>query len=155
MERRKRARHRKDPRGFTLVEVLLSVAILGTTIMTVFTIYAQSIVEIRRARNRTIATHAAQTMMEMIVSSPHAISNYHGLTTITAPPIENPVRDDLLDWQSMLHAFPTSASGAISVGEDLSGQIVTVTISYEDYSRTTTTTLALKPEKRPQLLLLP
>ena len=146
-----RIRKCADPKGFTLIEVLVSVAILGTAIMSVFTIYAQSIVEIRRAKNRTIATHAAQTMMEMVVSSPHAISHYHGLTTTTLPPDENPVSDDLLAWQSLLHTFPTSASGTISVGEDLAVQIVTVNITYEDYGRTTTTTLTLKLEKRPEL----
>ena len=137
-------------RGFTLIEVLISVAILAAAIMSVFTIYAQCIVEIRRAKNRTMATNSAQMMMEMIASSPYAVSNYHGLATTTDPPAENPAKNNLLAWKSALQTFPTSAIGTISVVDELYSHVVTVKISYDDYSKRTVNTLSLKIGKRSQ-----
>jgi prepilin-type N-terminal cleavage/methylation domain-containing protein len=136
-------------RGFTLIEVLISVAILAAAMMSVFTIYTQCIVEIRRAKNRTMATNAAQMMMEMIASSPHAVLSYHGLATTTDPPAGNPARNDLLVWKSALQAFPTSAIGTISVVDELYSNVVTVQVSYDAYGKNTTNTLSLKIRKRP------
>jgi prepilin-type N-terminal cleavage/methylation domain-containing protein len=148
MNERKGMQYIIPERGLTLIEVLVSVAILGTAIMSVFTIYTQCIVEIRRVKNRTIATNAAQMMIEMISSSPYAVSNYHGLTTATEPPVDNPVRNDLLAWKSALQTFPASAIGTISVVDELYSHLVTVEISYNDYGRKTTNTLSLKIGKR-------
>ena len=136
-----------NERGFTLVEVLVALAILTVAIMSVFAIYTQCTVEIRRAKNRTIATNCAQQMLEMICSTPHALSNYHGLTTTADPPAGNPVRDDLLRWQAALQTVPTRAVGTISVGDELYARLVTVEVKYDNYGRATTTTLALKITK--------
>ena len=72
--------------GFTLIEVLVAIAILAVAIVTVFGIYSYCMVEIRRAKLRTVATNCGQQMMEMICSTPHDISNYHDLTTDLIPP---------------------------------------------------------------------
>jgi prepilin-type N-terminal cleavage/methylation domain-containing protein len=134
-------------RGFTLVEVLVALAILAVAIMSVFAIYTQCTVEIRRAKNRTLATNCVQQMMEMICSTPHAFSNYDGLTTASDPPASNPVKADLLSWQSALQTFPTQAIGTISVGDEPYASLVTVEVKYDNYGRTTTTTLVLKIAK--------
>jgi len=135
--------------GFTLVEVLVAVAILAFAIMTVFSIYSYCTVEIRRAKNRTIATNCAQQMMEMICSSPHDISNYQGLTTASTPPAGNPARADLLRWKSILQtSFPAQAVGTISVADEPYSIVVTVTIGYNNYGRETASTLSTKIAKK-------
>ncbi len=135
--------------GFTLIEVLVAVVILAFAIMGVFSIYMQCTVEIRRARNRTTVTNCAQQMMEMICSTPHEITNYHGLTTASIPPMSNPVREDLLRWKSSLQALPAQAVGTISVENGLYSHIVNVQIIYDNYGRETTNTLSMKIAPKP------
>jgi type II secretion system protein I len=83
-------------RGFTLIEVLVAVAILAAAMMSVFAIYVHCTVELRRAKNRTLATNFAQQMMEMICAAPQLLAHYQGLTTAADPPVDNPVSADLL-----------------------------------------------------------
>ena len=133
--------------GFTLIEVIVAVAILAVAVMGVFMVYSQCTVEIRRARNRTMATNYAQQMMEMIASTPSDILNYHGLTTMTDPPTDNPVRADLLRWKANLQPWLTNAVGTIVVVKDQAishAILVTVTITDENYGRRATSTLSLK-----------
>lgn len=136
------------PQGLTLIEVLISVAILATTIMSVFTIYSQCFVEIRRAKNRTLATNLTQMMMEMIIASPHVPSVYHGLSTNEAPSPDNPVKKDLETWKASLHTFPTSAVGDLDVSTEAYTYLVVVHITYQDYGRITTNTLSLHLAKQ-------
>ena len=132
-----------NSRGMTLIEVLISAAILATAIMSVFTIYSQCFVEIRRAKHRTLATNLTQMMMEMILASPHAPSAYHGFSTTDEPSSDNPIKNDLDVWKTALHTFPTSAVGAIEVVTEAYTYVVTVRIRYQDYGKTSTNTLSL------------
>jgi prepilin-type N-terminal cleavage/methylation domain-containing protein len=135
--------------GFTLIEVLVAIAILAFAIMTVFSIYSYCTVEIRRAKNRTIAMNCVQQMMEMICSTPHNISQYHGLTTASTPPSSNPVRADFLRWQFVLQrSFLSQAIGTISVVEEAYSRVVTVAIRYDNYGREQASTLSMKIAKR-------
>ena len=137
-------------RGFTLIEVLVAVTILAFAIMSVFTIYTQCTLETRQAKNRTTATNCAQQMMEMICSTPYDIANYHGLTTASVPPTNNPVREDVLRWKSSLNALLTQAVGTISVRDDIEipySRVVTVEIRYKNYGRQTISTLSMKIAK--------
>lgn len=129
--------------GLTLIEMLISVAILATTIMSVFTIYSQCFVEIRRAKNRTLATNLTQMMMETIIASPHVPLIYHGFSTTEEPSSDNPVKKDLDVWKTSLHTFPTSAVGAIDVTTEAYTYLVVVHIDYQDYGRISTNTLSL------------
>ena len=134
--------------GFTLIEVLVAIAILAVAIVTVFGIYSYCLVEIRRAKLRTVATNRGQQMMEMICSTPHDISNYHDLTTVSIPPSSNPIRADFLTWKSALQtSFPTWAIGTISVVHEPYSKVVTVTIRYDNYGRETISTLSMKVAK--------
>ncbi|GAK60755.1 Tfp pilus assembly protein PilV [Candidatus Vecturithrix granuli] len=133
----------QHPQGLTLIEVLISVAILATTIMSVFTIYSQCFVEIRRAKNRTLATNLTQMMMEMIIASPYAPSVYHGLSTNEEPSPDNPVKNNLDAWKASLQTFPTSAIGVIDVTTETYTYLVVVHIDYQDYGRISTNTLSL------------
>jgi type II secretion system protein I len=133
--------------GFTLIEVLISIAILAMVVMSVCSIYTHCTLEIKRAQNRTMASNFAQQMMEMICSSPHDLSAYDGLTTAAAPPSDNPARADLLRWQAALDTFPTEAVGTIAVQADPTiayATAVTVQITYTNYGRETVSTLTLK-----------
>ena len=147
----------KPSKGFTLIELLIATAILGTAVISMFAIYSHIIVEIRQARNKTLATNMAQAMLEMIVSSPYNATLYHGLTTTTNPPEDNPARHDLLVWKTRLEDFPTNAVGRISAiraetecSLDTCPDIVRVdvTITYEDYGGETISSLSLKLEPR-------
>ncbi len=133
----------RNPQGFTLIEVLISVTILAATIMSVFTIYSQCFVEIRRAKNRTLATNLTQMMMEMIIASPYAPSAYHGLNTNETSSPDNPARGELESWKTALHTFPTPALGNIAVTTETYTYLVEVQITYQDYGRTNTQTLSL------------
>ncbi|PIE32679.1 hypothetical protein CSA56_14420 [candidate division KSB3 bacterium] len=139
-------------RGFTLIELLISTAILGTAVISMCAVYSHIVIEIRQARNRTLATNMAQAMMEMIASSPYDATAYHSLTTVTNPPEDNPVRDDILVWKTRLEDFPTSAIGRISAIrkatvcslDSCPGIVeVDVTITYEDYKGETINRLSL------------
>ena len=133
--------------GFTLLEVLVAIAILAVTMMGVLTIYTQCTLEIRRAKHRTMATHYVQDMLEMIRSSPFDPRNYHELTTASAPPEDNPVRTDLLRWASALQRFPAQATGNISVVHDPETPYtmrVTVTLTYDNYGKESTTIVSVK-----------
>lgn len=129
--------------GLTLIEVLISVAILATAIMSVFAIYSQCLVEIRRAKNRTLATNFTQMMMEMIVSSPYPPSAYHGFSTSEEPPADLPVKNDLHVWKTALQAFPTTAIGRIDVATEPYNYFVLVHLEYQDYGKTSVNTLSL------------
>ena len=96
--------HVHSEHGLTLIEVLISVAILATAIMSVFVIYSQCLVEIRRAKNRTLATNFTQMMMEMIISSPYPPSVFHSFSTADEPPDDHPVKNDLNVWKTA-HAY--------------------------------------------------
>ena len=129
--------------GLTLIEVIISVAILATAIMSVFVIYSQCLVEIRRAKNRTLATNFTQMMMEMIISNPHPPSVYHGLSTADESSTDHPVKNDLNIWKAALHTFPTSAIGSIEVTIEPYTYAVLVHLEYQDYGKTSTNTLSL------------
>jgi prepilin-type N-terminal cleavage/methylation domain-containing protein len=134
--------------GFTLIEFLVAIAILAVAIVTVFGIYSYCMVEIRRAKLRTVATNCGQQMMEMICSTPHDILNYHDLNTASIPPSSNPIRADFLTWKSVLQtSFPTWVIGTISVVHEPYSNVVTVTIRYDSYGREATSTLSMKIAK--------
>ena len=146
--RQKKQRRLHSEQGLTLIEVIIAVAILAATVMSSFAVYSQCIVEIRRAKNKTIATNLAQMMMEMISSSPYPVASYHELTSAADPSPQNPAYHDLLVWKANVETFPTSAIGSISVEDDPSFHVVTIEIRYDDYGKTTTSILSLRLDKK-------
>lgn len=140
----------KNQRGFTLIEALIASAILAAALMSVFAIMTRCTVELRRAKHRTIASNAAQAMIEMILSSPYLPTYYHALSTDTPPPDDNPVRADLLTWSAMLSAFPTHAVGAIRVAIEEYAYVATVDVSYGNYGRNAVSSLSVYIPKTPE-----
>ena len=132
--------------GFTLLEVIISVAILAIAMMGVFTVYSQCTTEIRRAQYRTLVTACGQQMLDMIASTPHNIFVYHDFSTDSSPPDDSPVWSDLSVWQSRIHTLPTQAAGTISVVNDPDiphTTRVTVRITYDNYGRSAATTISM------------
>ncbi|MCP4405424.1 MAG: prepilin-type N-terminal cleavage/methylation domain-containing protein [bacterium] len=103
--------------GFTLIEVLVCVAILASVIMTMFAVFTHLNLEIRRSRNRTLATQAAQMVLETIIASPHDAREYHGLTSETLPPPDSPVQTEILAWRNSFATFPVKTAAHVTVGE--------------------------------------
>jgi len=139
--------------GFTLIEVIVGVAILMVAMTGMFAIYSWCTVEVRRARHRTLVTLCAQQMMEMIVSTPQNVGAYHGFSTTSLPSASSPVSHDLHTWQTCIKSLPMPATGTIAVSDDPEipyAILVRVTILYENYGRSNTMVLSQKfPTRHP------
>ena len=148
--------------GFTLIEVLVCVAILAGVVMTMFGVLTHLTIEIRRSRNRSIATQAAQMVMETIVAAPYDARVFHGLTSEETPPSDSLVSTDVLGWKNTLTAFPIKTVAQVAVEEtpfcvDIETEEesfalcpellqVTVEIHYQDHGREATQKLSLALE---------
>lgn len=134
-------------RGFTLVEVIIGLAILMVAMTGVFTIYSWCTVAVRQAQHRTLATLCARQMMEMIRSTPYDVSAYNGFSTSSSVSTGSAVSSDLSIWQACIQDLPMSATGSIAVIDDLEmlhSNLVQVTILYENYGRNTTVMMSQK-----------
>ncbi len=139
--------------GFTLIEVIIAVAILMVAMTAVFAIYSWCTAEVRRARQRTLVMLCAQRMLEMIGSSPQPIRTYDGFSTTTPPVAENPVGADLQRWQTCIHELSRPATGRIVVLDDPDlpySILVRISIQYDNYGRDTTLSVSQKfPKSNP------
>lgn len=139
--------------GFTLIEVVIAVAILMTAMTAVFTIYSWCTAEVRRARQRTHVTLCAQRMLEMIASAPQHVLAYDGFSTTALPAAGNPVAGDLRTWQACVRELSRSATGQITVSDDPEtpyATLVQVSIQYDNYGRETTLSISQKlPARAP------
>jgi prepilin-type N-terminal cleavage/methylation domain-containing protein len=135
---------RKPDGGFTLIEVLIAITILATSIISMFAIYTHCILELRRARNRTIATNCAQQMLDMVLSLPDDVFGWNGVRT-TAEALNNPlIRADVQAWQAALQTMLPGAGGELAVADDSDYTTrVSVTINYWNYKRFMKTTLSV------------
>ena len=139
--------------GFTLIEVIIAVAILMVAMTAVFTMYSWCTAEVQRARQRTLVTLCAQRIMEMIASAPQPVQAYDGFTTDIPPSAGNPMSGDWQAWQACIQALPRSGTGHIKVSDDpdmLYATLVQVSIQYDNYGRETTLTMSQKfPSRYP------
>lgn len=124
--------------GFTLIELMMAVAILLASMTAVLAMYSWCTTEVRRARQRTLAAACGQQMMEMMAASLHSLTAYDGFTTRAAPADANPALGDWQRWQRCVDQLSGAAAGRISVRDD--GDIpfalrVDLTIQYENYGR--------------------
>lgn len=58
----------RNEKGFTLVEVLLTIALIGILTVSVLSLFTNVIIRQRKIANRTIAIHFAQAGLEQIVA---------------------------------------------------------------------------------------
>ena len=139
--------------GFTLIEVMIAVAILMMAMAAVFAMYSWCTVEVRRARQRTLVTLCAQQILELIASTPQDVWAYEGFSTSAQPLEENPVNADLRRWQTCILELPRPATGRIAVLNDadtLYSILVQVSIHYDNYGRDTTLMVSQKfPDRNP------
>jgi prepilin-type N-terminal cleavage/methylation domain-containing protein len=144
---------KKGQQGFTLIEVMVGLAILMMAMTGVFTIYSWCTAEVRRAQYRTLATLCARQMMEMINSTPYHVSAYDGFSTNSSPSTESSARTDLDIWQACIQHLPMPATGSIAVIDDIEtpySNVVQVTILYKNYGRDTTIGVSQKfPAREP------
>ena len=155
----------RSNKGFTLLEVLVCVAILASIIMSMFAVYTHLTLEIRRSRNRTIATQAAQMIMETVIASPYDARVFHNLSSSVEPPSDSPVLADVLAWRNTLASFPIAMGAQVRVEEvnapfchdpDDEEELalcprqlqVTVEIHYQDHGREATQELSLTLEPK-------
>ena len=125
-------------RGFTLVEILLAVAILGFALCGILAMYSTCFVLMATSKNVNIATNAAQGLIEEIRSSPFTriIGDYNGLNFIVnAIPSSRGVvyvddtDPDLLEltisvcWKqgNRIIGEDTNLNGVLDAGEDANG----------------------------------
>lgn len=124
--------------GFSLVEILLAVAILAFALCGILTMYSTCFVLTATSKNINIATNAAQGLIEEIRSSPFTriISDYNGLNFIVnAIPSSRGVvyvddtDPDLLEltisacWKqgNRIIGEDTDLDGVLDAGEDANG----------------------------------
>lgn len=159
---RKRHNINSSNAGFTLIEVLVCVAILASVVMSMFAVYTHLTVEIRRSRNRSTAAKAAQLVLESIIAAPYDARVYHGLSSAEEPPSDSPVSAEVLAWKNILATFPVETAVQVTVQEedvlfcaDLEEESpvlcptilqITVEIRYQDHGREAVQELSLTIE---------
>ena len=121
------ARHISSEGGFTLVELLVTIIVLGIVIGSLGALYyLMQITEVRSQRFDT-AVRAARTEIEQLRNNGYS-SLATGTTSFTA------------DLPSTL---PSDRSGIVTVSEPASGlKRVDVTITYSDYGKSQNITLS-------------
>lgn len=85
------ARHRYPARGFTLIEVLIAVVVLGTGLLAIALLQGQSVSNNNQSHKYTVASMVAQTLAENMRANRAGViaNNYNVL--IASPAINPPV----------------------------------------------------------------
>lgn len=119
---------RKREAGFTLVELLVTIVVLGIVITGIGGLYYIMQVAEVRSQRLDIATRAARTEIESLRNN-----GYNALTPGTS-----------IDFTSKLpSALPSGKTGTVVVSEPLPElRRVDVTVSYKDYGKQQTVTLS-------------
>ena len=111
-------------RGFSLIEVMVALAILSFGLLGVAAMQGVAIQGNAFAKDITVATSAAQEILERIrlhATSRIVLSAYDGMNTANTAtaPATNPARSDYLAWQQQLATLKLpSGSGTIDVQFD-------------------------------------
>jgi len=129
--------------GFTLIEVLIAMVVLGVGLLGLAGLQATSLKNNQSAYNRSQATQLAYDIADRIRANTGSAASY--LTATMAPTAAaiqadcNAVtttctaadiaQNDLFEWNAaMLQALPAGAIGSIA----LAGSIYTITINWDD-----------------------
>ena len=88
----------RNQRGFTLIEVLVAITILAVVVLSMFEVYLHAIREIRRAKNRTVATNANQMILDRIATTPFDARRYHNASTASETVfLDQHIKGDIID----------------------------------------------------------
>jgi prepilin-type N-terminal cleavage/methylation domain-containing protein len=119
---------RKQQKGFTLVELMVAIVILGIAISGISALYYNMQVMQTRSQHLDLATRAARTEIEVLRNN-----NYNSLT----PDTTLDFTDDLPD------SLPHDKSGTVSITQPVDGlRRVDVTITYTDFGKSETIKLS-------------
>lgn len=130
---------RGDEKGFTLLEVLVASAILGIGLLAIATGETVSVVNSRVGREVSMATAAAEQIVELMRRNTTNLSSYHGFDTIdssTRPSTSGMPRDDYDQWKAQIERTgPYGLRGGrgtvtVAAGPLSSVQQVTVTVTW-------------------------
>lgn len=124
----KTARSVLNSRGFTLVELMVTVVVLGIVISSLGGLYyVMQIIQVR-SQHLDLATRAADTEIEDLRNN-----GYDSLT----------VGNNITFTSSLPSQLPKGATGTVVVSQPLSGlKRVDVTVSYTDYGQAENITLS-------------
>ncbi len=128
-------------RGFTLIEVLVSLVILSIGLLGLGLLQASSLKASFGANHRTIATNLAYQMLDLMRSNRNSAylytdivqANFPGIDPTTCPAQQytnmgNAVADDITNWQCQVaHDLPTGRADVTLVAG-----VATVTILWTD-----------------------
>ncbi|MEK7286206.1 MAG: prepilin-type N-terminal cleavage/methylation domain-containing protein [Nitrospirota bacterium] len=107
-----------NKKGFTLIEVMISVALLALGILAISSGTMTVLTHNRRSADNMRAIAAAENMIEMIRSDSNQINTYNGFNTGNEP-IVNPVAmaaKNFNIWQTQVKAISPGAFGTIVIG---------------------------------------
>jgi prepilin-type N-terminal cleavage/methylation domain-containing protein len=130
---------RKDKRGFTLLEILVAVTILGFGLLAVGTGEGLSVTNSRSGRDISLATAAAEEIVELMRRNYANRSSYGGFDTTNAatrPSAVGTLRNDYDSWKIQIERILPyglqGGRGTVTVipGPLPSVQQITVTVSW-------------------------
>ncbi len=114
--------------GFTLVELLLSILVLGIAILGIAGLYYLTQQVQNESAHYDLAVRAARTEIEELRNS-----GYNSLSPSSPPTFPS----------SLLVGLPSDSNGSVSVSQPLPGlKEVNVTITYSDYGQPQNVTLS-------------
>lgn len=122
------ARQKQNAKGFTLVEMMMTVIVLGLAVTVIAGLYYQMQGVQTSSRHLDLATRAAQTEIEVLRNN-----SYNSLTP-----------GGTIDFTSSLPAgLPNGKTGQVAVSEPINGlRQVDVTINYNDDGKPQTVKLS-------------
>ncbi len=117
-----------DYSGFTLVELLLTILVLGVVTLSLGTMYYEMQMTQVESLHYDLAINAARTEIEELRNN-----GYTSLTPGSPPTFPT----------SLLSGLPANSSGSVSVTQPMAGlRQVNVTVTYSDYGQTQTVVLS-------------
>lgn len=137
-------RSARAARGFTLIEVLVSLVILSVGLLGLGLLQATSLKASYGANQRTVATNLAYQMIDMIRSNRRLISRYSYVTTADfsgipttcdqQPVTADLVADDINGWECQVVRNLPGGTAIIAIPDPVTNAIgsVRVTITWTD-----------------------
>lgn len=132
---------RKDPRGFTLIELMIVVAVIAILAAIAYPSYQDSIRKSRRADAKAVLLQAAQ-WMERFYTENHRYDQDRAGTAVALPLTKAPIDNTTKYYDISLSANCTGAATATATAFTLSACPISTTDQSKDKCKTLTLTNA-------------